>query len=107
MLCDCGAFDCKTCGPAQGYGNTCEGCGFKDYDCECEEIKSALDAEHVKERGAYRLDLRDRIDRKDFEGAGAAVVGAFDRGLIDSAEAAADHEQIWTAHQDQLRALNN
>lgn len=37
MPCDCGACDCKSCGPLQGfYGTPCEECGRADYDCECE-----------------------------------------------------------------------
>ena len=37
-MCDCGAYDCKRCGPLQGYyGIPCERCGSKDYDCECDE----------------------------------------------------------------------
>ena len=39
-MCDCGAYDCKRCGPAQGYyGLPCEVCGMKDYDCECSQIE--------------------------------------------------------------------
>lgn len=37
MPCDCGACDCKKCGPAQGYSQTpCEECGMAECECECE-----------------------------------------------------------------------
>lgn len=49
MPCDCGAYDCKSCGPLQGYGNDCERCGCKDYDCECEEeTPEQIEAREVK-----------------------------------------------------------
>lgn len=136
MPCDCGAYDCKRCGPLQGYyGTPCETCGRKDYDCDCHEcehcgdmiedgetceckpedaavvnrceVDDCLDECQMQERTAYKLDLQDRINRNDFDGAGAAVAGAMQRGLITGHEAADDQARIWTKHQNITLALTN
>lgn len=38
--CMCGAIDCPSCGPAQGYSR-CDDCG--EWDCECEECPECGD----------------------------------------------------------------
>lgn len=71
------------------------------------EVDDVLEEYQVKERAAYKLDLQDRIDRNDFEGAGAAVAAAMQRGLITGHEAGEDHERVWTKHQNITLALTN
>lgn len=71
------------------------------------EVDDVLEECQVQERAAYKLDLQDRINRNDFEGAGAAVAGAMKRGLITGHEASIDHERIWTKHQNITLALTN